>query len=89
MRQGTAEKLEHPPSWETRIPELVDLLAAAAPELRSLEITCPSESRHSRWAGGRYSAAGLPEELGRLTQLTRLGLGFGLCRVTSAQVNFV
>jgi hypothetical protein len=66
--------------WETRTPELVALLAALAPQLRSLEHRYPLKASAN-------PEAALPAELGRLRQLTCLRLDVGMACITTAQVD--
>lgn len=56
------------------------LLAASAPQLRSLEHNYPCISPEN-------PASALPAELGRLSQLTSLSLGFGSALVSTEQVD--
>lgn len=67
-------------AWERRTSELVALLAASAPGLRSLEFWYPFRVPVS-------AASALPAELGRLSQLTSLVLGLGSTSVSTAQVD--
>ena len=59
-------------AWERRTPEFMALLAASAPQLRSLEHWYPYDAP-------RVPVAALPAELGRLSSLTSLTLGVGWC----------
>lgn len=61
--------------------ELLTLLAALAPQLRSLELWYPMDAP-------LFYAPNLPSGVGRLSQLTSLSLGVGTQRpVTTAQVD--
>ena len=70
----------HAAAWERRTPELLALLAASAPQLRSLEHWYPDQAPWN-------PASALPAELGRLSRLTSLTLGFGFAPVTAEQVD--
>lgn len=60
--------------------ELVALLAASAPKLRSLAHWLPANASAS-------PVSALPAQLGQLSQLTSLTLGIGNAPVTTAQVD--
>ena len=64
-------------AWERRTPELVALLAASAPRLRSLEHCYPS-------CAALEPSSVLPADLGRLSQLTALTVSVGHALVTPA-----
>ena len=66
--------------WKGRTPELFALLAASAPQLQHLEHWYPRGALAN-------PAAALPADLGRLSQLTSLTLGFGYAPVTTVQVD--
>ena len=65
-------------AWEGRTPELISLLTASAPQLQRLEHWYP-------WMAPEIPASALPADLGQLSQLTSLTLGFGFAPVTTAQ----
>ena len=67
--------------WKRRNPELIAVLAASAPQLRSLEHWYPKRSL--------WDPIALPADLGRLSQLTRLILGFSNSVLSPAQVDAV
>ena len=64
---------------ERRIPELMALLAASPPQLRSLQQWFP-------WHRSANPASALPAEIGALSQLTSLELGLGRADITTGQV---
>lgn len=63
--------------WQRYTPELLELLSAAAPQLRSLEHTYPFRQRG-------FDNTALPANLTRLTSLT---LSFGRAAVHAAQID--
>lgn len=65
--------------WVRRMPQLATLLAASAPQLRSLEVYYPTNAIPD-------PASALPAAVGWLSQLTSLSLKVGLAPVTAAQV---
>lgn len=70
-------------AWETRAPELIALLAASAPQLRSLEHLYPTGIAKG------ITPSAIPAQIGQLSQLTHLRLGFGSRNVKHAQVDAV
>ena len=78
LRQGKVPEAEAG-RWARRTQQLIARLAASAPQLRSLEHWYPNAAPEDPWSA-------LPPELGRLSQLTSLTLGFGAANVRTLQV---
>lgn len=71
--------VEDAAAWETRTPELMALLTATAPQLRSLEFHYPSNAPPN-------PLSALPADVGQLNQLSALRLSCGEAPITTEQV---